>query len=80
MDDLLLNGLHEKVMICYFKDVIELEIREILSSISYYHLDKTNQDTRYDIDQNQATFVNGGSLRIRKLSLWSCYGVDMALF
>ena len=56
------------------------QIREILSSLSHYHLDKTNQDTRYDIEQNQAGFVNGSSQQLRKFSLWNGYGVDMDLF
>ena len=41
-----------------------------------YRSDKTNQDTRYDIDQNQAAFVNGSSRQIKKSSLWNGYGVE----
>ena len=55
------------------------QIREIMSSISHYSLGKTNQDTRYDIDQNQAAFVNGSSGKIRKFSLWNGFDVNMAL-
>ena len=46
----------------------------------HYRLGKTNQDTRYDTDQNQAAFVNGSSQKIRKFSVWNGFGVDMALF
>ena len=56
------------------------QIREILSFTSHYRLGKTNQDTRYNIDQNWAGFVNGSSQRIKKFSLWNGYGLDMALF
>ena len=42
-------------------------------------LGKTKQDTRYDLDYNQAAFVNGSCQQIRKFCLWNSYGVDMAL-
>ena len=48
-------------------------------SIYHYRLGKTNQDTRYEIDQNQAALVNGSSRQIRKFNLWNGFGVDMAL-
>ena len=40
----------------------------------------TNQDTRYGIDQNQASLVNESSRQIRKFSLWNGLIVGMALF
>ena len=46
---------------CILKDraAMSSQILEILSSMSHYCSGKTNEDTRYDIDQNQAALVNG---------------------
>ena len=52
----------------------------MLSSISHYQLGKTNQDTRYGIDLNEAALLNGSSRQIRKFSLWNGFGVGMVLF
>ena len=54
-------------------------MREILSSISRYHLGKTNQDTSFDIDQNQAGLVGGSSRQGHLAYGMVLVGVDMAL-
>ena len=44
--------------------------------MSDYRSGKMNQDTRYDIDQNQAAFLNGSSGQIGKFGLWNGYGQE----